>query len=50
MQLRIVPSGSLSLGQPERTARMLRAQHQYEILKALDLWPYGDLGEEEKKP
>ena len=33
----------------ERTARMLRAQHQYEELKAFNLWPFGDLGGEEKK-
>jgi hypothetical protein len=33
----------------ERTARMLRAQHHYEELKAFNLWPYGDLGAEEKK-
>ena len=33
----------------ERTARMLRAQHQYEELKAFNLWPYGNLGAEEKK-
>lgn len=32
----------------ERTAKMLRAQHQYEELKAFNLWPYGDLGAEEK--
>jgi carboxypeptidase Q len=30
----------------EKTARMLRAQHQYEELKAFNLWPYGDLGAE----
>jgi len=28
----------------ERTARMLRAQGQYDFLKAFNLWPYGDLG------
>jgi hypothetical protein len=28
---------------------MLRAQHKYEELKAFNLWPYGDLGAEEKK-
>jgi len=28
----------------EKTARMLRAQHEYEELKAFNLWPYGDLG------
>ena len=33
----------------EKTARMLRAQHEYEELKAFNLWPYGDLGAEEKK-
>lgn len=33
----------------ERTARMLRAQHEYEELKVFNLWPYGDLGAEEKK-
>ncbi len=33
----------------ERTARMLRAQHEYEELKAFNLWPYGELGAEEKK-
>lgn len=32
----------------ERTARMLRDQHEYEELKAFNLWPYGDLGAEEK--
>src|SRR5215472_14307076 len=34
---------------PERTARMLRAQHEYEELKAFNLWPFGDLGVDEKK-
>ena len=33
----------------ERTAKMLRAQGQYELLKAFHLWPYGDLGSGEKK-
>jgi Zn-dependent M28 family amino/carboxypeptidase len=33
----------------ERTARMLREQHEYEELKAFNLWPFGDLGAEEKK-
>jgi hypothetical protein len=28
---------------------MLRAQHEYEELKAFGLWPYGDLGADEKK-
>jgi hypothetical protein len=32
----------------ERTARMLRAQHQYEELKAFNKWPFGELGAEEK--
>ena len=32
----------------ERTAKMLRAQGQYEMLKAFHLWPFGDLGEEKK--
>jgi carboxypeptidase Q len=32
----------------ERTARMLRAQHEYDELKAFNLWPFGDLGAEEK--
>jgi carboxypeptidase Q len=32
----------------ERTAAMLRAQGQYEFLKAFNLWPYGDLGAGEK--
>lgn len=32
----------------ERTARMLRAQHEYEELKAFNLWPFGDLGADEK--
>jgi carboxypeptidase Q len=33
----------------ERTAKMLRAQHVYEELKAFNLWPYGDLGAEDSK-
>jgi carboxypeptidase Q len=32
----------------ERTAKMLRAQHEYEELKAFNIWPYGDLGADEK--
>jgi carboxypeptidase Q len=32
----------------ERTARMLRTQHEYEELKAFNLWPFGDLGADEK--
>ena len=33
----------------ERTAKMLRAQGQYDFLKAFKLWPYGDLGAGEKR-
>ena len=33
---------------PERTAKMLRAQHEYEELKAFGLWKFGDLGAEDK--
>jgi carboxypeptidase Q len=33
----------------ERTARMLREQHEYEELKAFNLWPFGELGAGEKK-
>jgi len=32
----------------ERTARMLRAQGEYEELKAFHIWPYGDLGAGDK--
>lgn len=32
----------------ERTAKMLRKQNEYEELKAFNLWPFGDLGAEEK--
>jgi carboxypeptidase Q len=32
----------------EKTAKMLRAQQQYEMLKAFGLWKFGDLGAEEK--
>jgi carboxypeptidase Q len=32
----------------ERTAKMLREQGQYGFLKAFNLWPYGDLGSDEK--
>jgi carboxypeptidase Q len=32
----------------ERTARMLRLQGEYEELKAFNLWPFGDLGSDEK--
>src|SRR6266404_3318320 len=34
----------------ERTARMLRSQGEYEELKAFNLWPFGDLGGDEKHP
>jgi len=27
----------------ERTARVLRAKHEYEMLKAFNIWPFGDL-------
>jgi len=30
----------------EKTAKMLRAQQQYEMLKAFGLWKFGDLGAE----
>jgi hypothetical protein len=30
-----------------RTAKMLREQHEYEELKAFNLWPFGDLGAED---
>ena len=33
----------------ERTARMLRAQHEFEELKAFNIWPFADLGAEENK-
>jgi hypothetical protein len=33
----------------EKTAKMLRVQHQYEMLKAFHLWPFGDLGAEGKE-
>ena len=33
----------------ERTAKMLREQGQYDILRAFNLWPYGDLGTGERK-
>ena len=32
----------------ERTARMLRQQGEYEELQALHLWPFGDLGEDQR--
>ncbi len=34
----------------ERTAKMLRAQHEYEELKAFNIWPYGDLGVDKGAP
>jgi len=33
----------------ERTARMLRSQGEYEELKAFNIWPFGDLGADEKR-
>jgi carboxypeptidase Q len=30
----------------ERTAKMLREQHEEELLKAFKIWPFGDLGED----
>ncbi len=32
----------------EKTAKMLRDQHEYEELKAFNLWPFGDMGLEKK--
>jgi len=32
------------------TAKMLRAQHEEEELKAFHLWPFGDLGEKDDSP
>src|SRR5579863_9400311 len=34
----------------ERTAKMLRDQGEYEELKAFNIWPFGDLGADDKKP
>jgi hypothetical protein len=34
----------------ERTAKMLRAKGQYEELQAFKIWPFGNLGSDEKKP
>jgi hypothetical protein len=31
-----------------RTAKMLREQHEYEELKAFNLWPFGDLGKDDR--
>jgi carboxypeptidase Q len=33
---------------PEKTAKMLRQQGQYDMLNAFHLWTFGDLGREEK--
>jgi carboxypeptidase Q len=33
----------------KKTATMLREQRQYEFLKAFNLWPFGDMGAEEKQ-
>ncbi len=33
----------------KKTAAMLRQQHQYEFLKAFNLWPFGDLGTDDKE-
>jgi carboxypeptidase Q len=33
---------------PERTARMLRDKGDYDMLKAFNLWPFGDLGLDHK--
>jgi carboxypeptidase Q len=35
---------------PERTAKMLRAQHEYDELKAFNIWPFGDLGVDKSAP
>jgi carboxypeptidase Q len=32
----------------KRTAKMLRDKHEYEELKAFNLWPYGNLGTDDK--
>jgi len=32
----------------EKTARMLRRQNEYDELKAFNLWPFGDLGADDK--
>jgi len=34
----------------ERTARMLRSQGEYEELKAFNIWPFGDLGADDRRP
>jgi carboxypeptidase Q len=33
----------------KKTATMLRERHQFELLKAFGLWPFGDLGAEDKE-
>ena len=33
----------------ERTAKMLRMQGLYDVLKAFNIWPYGDLGSGDRK-
>ena len=33
----------------ERTAKMLRQQGEYEELKAFHLWPFGELGTDQKR-
>jgi len=33
----------------EKTAKMLRTQHQFEMLKAFPIWPFGELGPEGKQ-
>jgi carboxypeptidase Q len=33
---------------PKKTATMLREQRQYDMLEAFGLWPFGDLGKDEK--
>ncbi len=33
----------------KKTATMLREQRQYDMLKAFNLWPFGDLGQEAKE-
>ena len=34
----------------DRTAKMLRAKGEYEELKAFNIWPFGNLGSDDKKP
>jgi hypothetical protein len=35
---------------PEKTAKMLREQGAYDRLKAVDMWPFGELGEKPNVP